>query len=82
MLRLFRVVEFNWKFDVKKKMKGRRVFFSYPYVYYQICVHMGLRELTGTHHLLKDRSLMYKQHCAYRTLARRAKLSCDFKTYR
>jgi hypothetical protein len=40
MLRLFRVIEFNWKFDVKKKMKGRRVFFSYPYVYYQICVHM------------------------------------------
>ena len=83
MLRLFRRVEFFWETDGhKKSFVGRRVFYSYPYVYYQLCYHMNRMDLTGPHHLLCSAKLLKKLNDSYSILAKVANLRCDAETYR
>jgi hypothetical protein len=82
LLKLFRRVEYFWENDGhKKQFKGRSVFLSYPYVYYQLCVHMDQKQLTGKHHLLKSRPLLGKLHASYGALCIVAKLSCDLSIF-
>jgi len=82
LLRLFRRVEYHYNWGTKKKLGKRRVFYSYPYVFYQLCFHMNKMEYTGTHHLLQDHTLLAKLHYAYAFTAFKAKLECDVKVYR
>jgi hypothetical protein len=81
-LKLFRMIECQWQFGLKRKLGSRRVFFSYPYVFYQLCFHLGLMQFSGPHHLLRDRELLNKLHYAYGCCAKKAKLSCVLDVYR
>ena len=81
-LRLFRMIECQWQFGLKRKLGTRRVFFSYPYVFYQLCHHTQLMHLSGPHHLLQDRNLLNKLHYAYGCCAKKAKLACVLDVYR
>jgi hypothetical protein len=81
-LKLFRMIECQWQFGMKKKLHGRRVFFSYPYVFYQLCFHLNLMHLSGPHHLLHDQKLLNKLHYAYGCCAKKVQLSCVLDVYR
>lgn len=83
MLRLFRRVEYHWEWSGGKKVvMKRRVFLSYPYVYYQLCYHMGVMHLTGKHHLLLSRVLLSRQHSIYKVVAEAGGLQCDVSVFR
>lgn len=82
MLTLFRVVECHWQHGMKRKLHGRRVFFSYPYVFYQLCYHMGYMQYTGSHHLLKSEELLNRQHYAYGCIAKVAGFKYSLTVYR
>jgi hypothetical protein len=81
-LKLFRMIECQWQHGLKRKLRGRRVFFSYPYVFYQLCYHLDKMQFTGPHHLLQDVSLLNKLHYAYGCCAKKAQLRCVLDTYR
>lgn len=68
ILKLFTRIEFNYMF-MKECMGGRRSFFSYVYIFYQICYHLDLMHYTGPHHLLSDPRLLAKLHVAYEPIA-------------
>ena len=76
ILRYFTRIEFNY-IHMKDCMGGRQSFFSYPYIFYQICYHMDCMEYTGHHHLLKDRGLLLKLHKAYKPIAEASKMNYD-----
>ena len=82
LLTLFRRVEFFWDHGCKQHMPGRRVFMSYPYVYFQLCHHLGVPSLSGAHHLLQSRKLQALLHKSYGRLAKKAKITCDLNAYR
>lgn len=82
LLRLFRIVECHWQHGLKRKLGKRRVFFSYPYVYYQLCYHMDVMQYTGVHHLLHDNTLLDKLHYAYSCVAKKGKLKFNSTVYR
>jgi len=81
-LSLFRMIECQWQYGLKRKLHDRRVFFSYPYVFYQLCYHLNKMHLTGPHHLLHDRNLLNKLHYAYGCCAKKAKLGFVLDAYR
>ena len=81
-LKLFRMIECQWQFGLKRKLHGRRVFFSYPYVFYQLCFHLDKLHLSGPHHLLNNRELLNKLHYAYGCCAKKAGLKCVLDVYR
>jgi len=81
-LKLFRMIECQWQFGLKRKLRGRRVFFSYPYVFYQLCYHLNKMHFTGPHHLLQDVSLLNKLHYAYGCCAKKAQLRCVLDAHR
>jgi hypothetical protein len=81
-LKLFRMIECQWQFGLKRKLGTRRVFFSYPYVFYQLCFHLKMMHFSGPHHLLQDRNLLNKLHYAYGCCAKRAKLTSVLDVYR
>jgi hypothetical protein len=81
-LKLFRTIECHWQHGLKRKLRGRLVFFSYPYVFYQLCYHLGTMHLTGAHHLLQDVTLLNKLHYAYGCCAKKAQLNCVLDVYR
>jgi hypothetical protein len=82
LLKLFRVIECHWQHGMKRKLNERRVFFSYPYVFYQLCYHLGCMQYTGSHHLLKSEELLNKQHYAYGCIAKVAKFNFVLSVYR
>ena len=82
LLRLFRVVECHWQHGMKRKLHERKVFFSYPYVFYQLCYHLDVMQYTGSHHLLHNKDLLNKQHYAYGCIAKKANLRCTLTVYR
>jgi Zn-finger protein len=82
LLRLFRVIECHWMHGMKRKLRERRVFFSYPYVFYQLCYHLGCMQYTGPHHLLHDRVRLEKLHYAYGCIAKKAKIKFNVTVYR
>ena len=82
LLRLFRVVECFWMHGGKRKLRERRVFFSYPYVFYQLCHHLNLMHLTGPYHLLNCRDRLNKLHYVYGCIAKQAKLQFNVNVYR
>jgi hypothetical protein len=82
LLRLFRVVECHWHHGMKRKLHERKVFFSYPYVFYQLCYHLNLMQYTGSHHLLHNKDLLNKQHYAYGCIAKKANFKCTLTVYR
>ena len=82
LLKLFRVVECHWQHGLKRKLGDRRVFFSYPYVYYQLCLHLNMMHLTGKHHLLMNRCALNKLHYAYGCIAKKASLKFDVVVHR
>lgn len=73
ILRYFTRIEFNY-IHMKDCMGGRQSFFSYPYIFYQICYHLDCMHYTGPHHLLKDRGLLFKLHKAYKPIAIASKM--------
>lgn len=81
-LRLFRMIECQWQYGLKRKLGSRRVFFSYPYVFYQLCHHTKCMQYTGPHHLLQDQTLLNKLHYAYGCCAKKAKLDFVLDVYR
>jgi hypothetical protein len=68
MLKYFTRIEFNYMF-MKDCMGTRRSFFSYTYIFYQICYHMDVMHYTGPQHLLNDPRLLSKLHAAYKPIA-------------
>lgn len=80
-LKLFRMIECQWQHGMKRKLGPRRVFFSYPYVFYQLCFHLNKMHLSGPHHLLRDRTLLNKLHYAYGCCAKKAGLTCVLDVY-
>ena len=82
MLKLFRRVEVYWQQHSKRLMPGRCVFLSYPYLYYQFCVHLKCTHLSSTSYLLQSRVLLKKLHVAYKEIAANINLDCDTDTYR
>lgn len=76
ILKYFTRIEFNYM-HMKDKMAGRRSFFSYPYIFYQICYHMDVMDYTGDHHLLKDATLLQKLHKAYKPIAEASGMRYD-----
>jgi len=81
-LRLFRVVECHWQHGMKRKLHERRVFFSYPYVFYQLCIQLNVMHFTGAHHLLHNRCSLNKLHYAYGCIAKKAGFKFDVNVYR
>lgn len=81
-LKFFRMIEWQWMWGGKQKLGQRRVFFSYPYVFYQLCFHLDVMHLSGDHHLLHNRDLLNKLHYAYGCCAKKAKITCVFNVYR
>ena len=71
MLRMFRRLEYYWNFYHDEIAPGRKVFFSYLFVFYQFAMQLGFAEHTGTHHLLKNKKLSqfqfdcYERACVY-----------------
>ena len=82
LLTNFRRIEFHWDHGGKSSLPERRVFLSYPYVYYQLCYHLKRMDLTGPQHLIKSKKLLIKQHLAYGRLAKKAELNCDLTVFR
>jgi transcription initiation factor TFIIIB Brf1 subunit/transcription initiation factor TFIIB len=80
ILKFFTRIEFNY-IHMKDKMGGRRSFFSYPYVFYQICYHMDVMQYTGEHHLLKDVKLLTKLHQAYKPIAEASGMNYDVSVF-
>jgi len=81
-LKLFRIVECGWQHGGKHKLRERRVFFSYPYVFYQLCFHLDKMEFTGAHHLLCCDERLNKLHYAYGRIAKQAGLRCTLNVHR
>lgn len=79
LLQCFLRIELAWNMHVKKSLKKRKAFLSYPYVFYQLCFHLNITHYTGKHHLLKDTRLLSHQHHLYRQVAAYCKLSCDLQ---
>lgn len=71
MLKMFRRLEYFWDYHHKTIAPGRKVFFSYRFIFYQFAHHLGHPELTGKHHLLKNNKLSrrlieaYRRSCQY-----------------
>jgi hypothetical protein len=82
LLKLFRRVEYYWEGGMKTVLKERRVFLSYPYVFYQLCFHLGLPSLSGSHHLLKSKPRLQLLHKVYGRLCKKASLKCDLDAFR
>lgn len=83
LLKLFRRIEYHWDWSGGKKIdKKRKVFLSYPYVFYQLCYHLDLMHLTGPHHLLQSRSLLFRQHEIYSIISKKAGLKSKLDVYR
>lgn len=79
ILRLFRRVECFWDHGGKQQdlARKRRVFLSYPYVYYQICYHLNALHLADEKFLLKSDALLEKLHLMYAPVAEKAGLDYD-----
>lgn len=82
LLHLFRWVEFYYVPIKRVSDPGRRVFFSYPYVYYQLCFHLGLSHLTGPRHLLHCKKRQQMQHKTYGRVAKKCDLKCNLEAFR
>ena len=81
LLRHFRAIESAWDQNVTNK-RGRKVFLSYSYVFYQLCYHLDIMQYTGKHHLLKSRVLLARIHDLYHPLASFAGYKADIKVFR
>lgn len=81
LLQCFLRIELVWNMYIKKSLKKRKAFLSYPYVFYQLCFHLNITHYTGKHHLLKDLRLLDHQHHLYRQVAVYCKLSCDLTVH-
>ena len=80
ILRYFTRIEFNYM-HMKDCMNGRQSFFSYPYIFYQICYHLDIMHYTGPHHLIKDKGLLTKLHVAYKPIAEASRMKYDITTF-
>lgn len=81
LLKLFRRVEYAWEHHVRKQ-SGRRVFISYPYVYFQLCYHLGYAELCDSKYLLKSRPRLQLLHKLYGRICKKAGLTCNLNVFR
>lgn len=82
LLTLFRRIEFFWELGGKHILESRKVFFSYPYVFYQLCVHLKQKHLCREEYLLQSKSRLQLLHKAYGRLAKKANLQCDITCFR
>jgi hypothetical protein len=82
LLKLFRVVECHWLHGYRRKLGERKVFFSYPYIFYQLCVHLDLLHLSGEHHLVRNRAALDKLHYAYGCIAKTAGFKFNVEVHR
>ena len=76
ILKYFTRIEFNY-IHMKDCMNGRQSFFSYPYIFYQICYHLDIMHYTGPHHLIKDKGLLMKLHKSYKPIAEASGMKYD-----
>lgn len=79
ILKYFTRIEFNY-IHMKDCMNGRQSFFSYPYIFYQICYHLDIMHYTGPHHLIKDKGLLMKLHHSYKPIAEASGMKYDITT--
>lgn len=79
ILKYFTRIEFHY-IHMKDCMNGRQSFFSYPYIFYQICYHLDIMHYTGPHHLIKDKGLLRKLHVSYKPIAEAAGMKYDIET--
>ena len=77
LLKTFRLVEYHYDNTIKSQFGKRKVFFSYNYLFYQLCFHLGCMQYTGTHHLLKGKQLLATQHRVYGIISKKTELKCD-----
>jgi len=82
LLQLFRQLEFHYLSVKRVSDPGRRVFFSYPYVFYQLCYHLGVSHLSGPHHLLHCRKRQQMLHKTYGRVAKKCGLKCNLEVFR
>jgi len=68
MMKKFRVVEFWW--DKKKKYidAHRKIFFSYPFLFYQFCKEFHLPHLCKENLLLKNKKALHRQQSNYQKI--------------
>lgn len=66
MLKMFRVLEYHWDRHKKEIAPGRKVFFSYRFIFHQFALALGRPDMTGPHHLLKSAKLAAYQKECYR----------------
>lgn len=65
MYKMFLRLEYYWNFYHKTISPGRRVFFSYRFVFYQFAHALSRPDITGPHHLLKNEKLSQFQFDSY-----------------
>lgn len=82
LLTLFRRIEFFWELGGKRILENRKVFFSYPYIFYQLCYHLKKNELCKDEYLLQSSSRLLLLHKAYGRIAKKANITCNLKATR
>lgn len=79
ILKIFKQIEYYWDMGFCKRIrKGRKSFFSYPYLFYQICYSLGATHLLSHKFLLKSKHLLKKQHLMLSYINKECKLVFDF----
>jgi len=76
MLKMFRVLEYHWNYHRKEMAPGRKVFFSYRFIFYQFAHELGHPEITGPQHLLKNVKFSRFQFDSYRRACKYTNFTC------
>jgi hypothetical protein len=75
MCKMFRRVEFFFDKQKRTIWPGRKTFFSYNFMIYQLLHELNCSEFTGSRHLLKSEKLLNIQRGAYKKI-------CEFTGYK
>ena len=79
MIKMFRVIEFNFDKRRRRLWPGRKTFFSYKFILYQLLHEVGRGDLAGPHLLLKSKSLLLKQMGVYKRVCQYTGFTCTEK---
>jgi hypothetical protein len=76
LAKMFRRVEFFFDRHKHRVWPGRKTFFSYNFMLYQLLHEIGRSDLTGPHHLLKSQKLLQVQMGAYKRICQYSGFTC------
>ena len=70
MMKKFRVIEFWWDKVGRQIDPTRKIFFSYPFLFYQFCLEMNLSQIVSRkdQYLLKNKKALAKQEENYKKI--------------